>query len=396
MPDNFRNPPNDELPCSESYPNPPNPATPSLSLREKIVSEIEHRGDLAFPDYLNIALYEPNQGYYARGNTQVGRGGDFYTSVSVGPLFGRLIARRFANWWEENGAPEAWRIVEIGAHDGKLAADILSCLRENFPDAWKSLEYAISEPQQLLREAQHERLSNLAVNLNIASSMSQIATKSLPGIAFGNEILDALPFHLVEMDSGKWQELHVSNNFTFTNKDIEVGSPLALALDKIGTDFPQGYRTEIRTNFQSFLNELSACIQSGLLLFIDYGFAEPEYYERTRAAGTLRTFSKHKAGEDPLERPGEIDITAHVDFTDLATVANTIGYSPTAFSNQGSYLTHLAAPLMLTGEFGDSKVIDQFRALTHPGNLGGSFHVIELSSGGKTPETVAHRLAITL
>lgn len=395
MPDNFRKPPNDELPCSESYPNPPDPATSSLTLREKIRLEIERRGALSFPDYLNMALYEPNQGYYARGNTQVGRGGDFYTSVSVGPLFGRLLARRFANWWQENDSPKAWRILEIGAHDGKLAADILSCLHDNFPDAWRSLEYAISEPQQILREAQHKRLSNLAASLNIASSMSHISANPLPGIAFGNEILDALPFHLVEIDSGEWRELHVSSEFAFTLKPIESESLLALALEEIGTDYPQGYRTEIRTNFQSFLNEVSACFHDGLLLFIDYGFAAPEYYERTRYAGTLRTFSKHKAGEDPLERPGEIDITAHVDFTDLATAAEKIGYSPTVFSNQGSYLTKLAAPMMLAGEFDDPKAIAQFRSLTHPGNLGGSFHIIELSAGGEIPETVAHRLAIT-
>lgn len=395
MPDNFRKTPDDGLPCSKSYPNPPNPATPSLTLREKIIAEIERRGDLVFPDYLKIALYEPDQGYYAKGNSQIGRGGDFYTSVSVGPLFGRLIARRFAQWWEENGTPEAWRILEVGAHDGKLAADILSCLRADFPDAWRTLEYAISEPQQPLRDAQHERLSNLAANLNIASSIPEISTKTLPGIAFGNEILDALPFHLVEMDSGNWKELHVSSEFAFSKKDIEPGSPLELALGKIGVDYPQGYRTEIRTNFQSFLGKFSECIHNGLILFIDYGFAAPEYYERTRAAGTLRTFSKHKAGEDPLERPGEIDITAHVDFTALSAAAAKYGYAPTAFSSQGSYLTHLAAPLIISGEFDDPKTIAQFRSLTYPGNLGGSFHVIELTAGGHIPDKVAHRLAIT-
>ena len=342
-----------------------------------------------------MALYEPDLGYYARRNSQVGKDGDFYTSVSVGPLFGTLLARRFAKWWEENGSPASWRIVEFGAHDGKLAADILSSLQTHFPNAWQALEYAIPEPQEILRKSQHERLTKLASKLNITPAAIEISAKPLPGIAFGNEILDALPFHLVEIDSGKWHELHVSSDFTLVPKTIETGSRLADALVKMGTDFSDGYRTEIRTNFPEFLKEAAACIADGLLLFIDYGFAAPEYYERTRAAGTLRTFSKHKAGEDPLDRPGEIDITAHVDFTDLTNAAASIGYTPTAFSNQGSYLTHLAAPLMATGEFDDPKIIAQFRSLTHPGNLGGSFHVIELSRDGETPEKVAHRLAIT-
>ncbi|MEP2774748.1 MAG: SAM-dependent methyltransferase [Luteolibacter sp.] len=392
MPDNFENPPHDELPCSENYPNPPSPATSSL--REKILAEIANRGELPFPEYLDLALYDPEQGYYARTDSQVGRGGDFYTSVSVGPLFGRLLARRFAKWWEENGSPHAWRIVEIGAHDGKLAADVLGCLRENSPEAWQALEYAIPEPLPRLREAQHARLGELAANLNLAATMEAISANPLPGIAFGNEILDALPFHLVEMDAGQWKELHVGEGLTFVPKALDPASPLAAALGKIGTDFPQGYRTEIRTNFPGFLRDVSACLSDGLILFIDYGFASPEYYERTRAAGTLRTFSKHQADEDPLVRPGEIDITAHVDFTDLAAAAKTISYAPTAFSNQGSYLTHLAAPLMLSGKLDDPKTIAQFRSLTHPGNLGGAFHVIELSRSGVTPPIVSHRLAL--
>lgn len=394
MPENFQKPPHGESPCSENYPNPPDPATSSLSLREKILSEIGQHGDLTFPEYLEMALYDPELGYYARSDSQVGRGGDFYTSVSVGALFGQLLAQRFAKWWEENGSPQTWRIVEIGAHDGKLAADVLGYLHAYFPKAWQALEYAIPEPLPRLRQAQHERLSKLAKKLNIASTMASISAHPLPGIAFGNEILDALPFHLVEFYAGEWQEIYVTTNLTFTPKPIDHASQLAAALEKIGTDFPQGYRTEIRTNFPSFLRNVSTCLTDCLLLFIDYGFAAPEYYERSRAAGTLRTFSKHKADEDPLVRPGEIDITAHVDFTDLAAAAKTIGYAPTAFSSQGSYLTHLAAPLMLAGELDDPKAIAQFQSLTHPGKLGGAFHVIELSRGGVSPPIVSHRLAL--
>lgn len=395
MPDNFRNPPDDDLPCSEGYPNPPDRATSSLTLHEKILSKISQRGDLPFPQFLELALYDPEMGYYARSDSQVGRSGDFYTSVSVGSLFGRLLAIRFTNWWEENGSPKSWRIIEIGAHDGKLAADILKCLREDFPQAYEALEYAIAEPLPHLRKAQKARLESLAARLNVAASMQSFSTNPLPGIGFGNEILDALPFHLVEMNEGVWHELHVTKGLAFASKPIDPASPLAEPLANLGTDFPEGYRTEIRTNFPAFLSQLSACLSGGMLLFIDYGFAAPEYYEPTRAAGTLRTFSEHKADEKPLVRPGEIDITAHVDFTNLATAAKTIGYAPTAFSNQGSYLTNLAAPFMMAGGLNDPKTIKQFQSLTHPGNLGASFHVIEFTPGRETPQTVAHRLAIT-
>lgn len=334
-----------------------------------------------------MALYEPILGYYAKAGTQVGRSGDFYTSVSVGALFGSLLARRFLGWWEADSKPEKWRILEIGAHDGTLAADILSEIRLLSPEAWRTLEYAIAEPLPRLRGLQKARLENLASQFLSVESFVEI--RPLPGIAFGNEILDALPFHLIEKVGGRWQELHVVLD---SNKGLAL-EPRETSLD-IGGTFPDGYRTEIRTNFENFLGEISACLDGGLMLFADYGFAAPEYYDVSRSSGTLRTFSSHKAGEDPFAAPGETDITAHVDFTDLAKAAIASGYAPTAFTSQGSYLTNLAKPMILNGGMDDPKTIGQFRSLTHPAHLGAKFHFIELESGGKIPPEVSHRLAL--
>lgn len=385
MPDPIPKPPCGEIPFPQDYPNPPDSATPSL--RERILARIEKKGGIPFPEYLGMVLYDPTLGYYARAGTQVGRGGDFYTSVSVGPLFGSLLARRFLGWWEDNGKPEEWRVLEIGAHDGTLAADTLSEIRLLSPDAWRALEYAIAEPLPRLRGLQGARLENLASRLLIAEGFGGIPP--LPGIAFGNEILDALPFHLIERTGGLWRELHViadgNGTLSLCPRETSLG---------IDGAFPEGYRTEIRTNFRDFLQKISSCLSGGLMLFADYGFAAPEYYDVSRSSGTLRTFSAHKAGEDPFAAPGETDITAHVDFTDLAKAGIASGYSPTAFTSQGSYLTNLAKTMILGGGMDDAKTIGQFRSLTHPAHLGGRFHVIELEPGGKTPAEVAHRLAL--
>ena len=364
-------------------------------MHECIRDRIATHGSISFPEFLDLALYHPQLGYYARADNQVGKAGDFYTSVSVGPLFGQLLARRFSTWWEANGHPSPWRILEIGAHDGKLAADILSTLREISPAAWNALEYAIPEPLPRLRAAQLARLSSLAPNLNIANGLPEISANPLPGIAFGNEILDALPFQLIEFSNSNWHELRVTAGAD-ASLHLALESPLTSTpkqLAHLDFTFPEGYRTEIRTNYPAFLESVSACLTDGLLLFIDYGFAAPEYYNTQRTTGTIRTFSKHQASEDPLDRPGEIDITAHVDFTDLARAANSIGYAPTVFSNQESYLTHLAKPLILSGALDDQKIIAQFQSLTHPAHLGGKFHVIEFEKNQSTPSTVAHRLA---
>lgn len=361
-------------------------------IRERIATQ----GSISFPEFLDLALYHPKLGYYARADDQVGKAGDFYTSVSVGPLFGQLLARRFSDWWERKGKPSEWRILEIGAHDGKLAADILATLREISPEAWEALEYAIAEPLPHLHNTQRERLFTLAKKLNLTASLVETAFAPLPGIAFGNEILDALPFHLLEFVSGNWREFQVSidaNNklkLLFESKDLI--DPVQLS--SLGYGFPENYRTEIRTNFPAFLKSVSDCLTDGLLLFVDYGFAAPEYYDIQRTTGTLRTFSKHKAAEDPLERPGEIDITAHVDFTDLAHAAGLLGYFPTTFSTQGGYLTHIAKTLIRSGAFENPKTIAQFHSLTHPAHLGAKFHVIEFEKNRPIPANVAHRLAL--
>ena len=344
-----------------------------------------------------MALYHTDLGYYAKSGGQVGRGGDFYTSVSIGPLFGKLLARRFAAGWEDAGCPGRWRILEIGAHDGKLAQDILTALREIRPDAWRTLEYAIAEPLPRLRELQRERLSGIAASLRIVAEISALAGDPLPGFAFGNEILDALPFHLVELAGGTWHELHVcasAGKLSMQRREIAPDCALAGRLRVLGSDFPENYRTEIRTNFHGFLSGLAASLSGGVMLFTDYGFAAPEYYDRSRTTGTLRTYSRHKAAEDPLENPGERDITAHVDFTDLANAAESLGFLPTVFSTQGSYLTLLATPMIMDGGLGDPRSIAQFRSLTHPAHLGASFHAIELQKDGSIPPETRHRLAL--
>jgi len=394
MPDADTQPQPDDRSRPQDYPNPAQSATPSL--RESILAEISRNGPLSFPAYLELVLYDPTHGYYARTDSQVGRAGDFYTSVSVGPLFGQLLARRFLKWWEENARPAPWRVLEIGAHDGKLAADVLTTLREIAPEAWKALEYAIPEPLPRLRDAQRERLLPLVGWLNITASLRELSENPLPGIAFGNEILDALPFHIVKFASGLWHELHVGLESENSLSLITV-SPHASLTEKLaalGTEFPEEYQTELRTNFPAFLRSVTSCLKDGLVLFIDYGFAAPEYYDTHRSSGTLRTFSKHRAAEDPLDRPGEIDITAHVDFTDLAHAGQILGYRPTAFSNQGGYLTHLAKDLILSGSFDDPKTIAQFQSLTHPAHLGAKFHAIEFEENHATPDHIKHRLAL--
>jgi SAM-dependent MidA family methyltransferase len=363
-------------------------------------AKIEENGPLSFADYMATALYEPSLGYYSRHARQVGRGGDFFTSVSVGPLFGELLARRFLREWREMESPSRWRIIECGAHDGSLAADILRALSQLDPQAFSDLEYVIPEPLPALQSAQRETLAHFPVRF--VSDVDELVADPLPGIAFGNELLDALPFHVVEWQSGGWRECRVgtdsSGEFVWETAH-EIDDPaLVSALTELGNHFPDGYRTEIRTKVHQFLKPLTQALTSGLLLWPDYGFARPELYHPDRKSGTLRTFSKHRAAENPLTTPGEIDITAHVDFTAVAEAAISLGCVPLAFRNQGSWLTEIGRDWLLSLEGRpDPTALRQFQTLTHPAHLGGSFHVLELAwnQPGKAPSVAdRHRLAL--
>jgi SAM-dependent MidA family methyltransferase len=365
-------------------------------LRDRIARD----GALRFPEFMESALYEPRLGYYARGTRQVGRGGDFFTSVSVGPVFGELLARRFLREWRDSGNPARWRIIECGAHDGTLAADVLGTLRTLDAAAFGALEYVIPEPLPVLQAAQRTTLREFEENVRFLADPAELAENPLPGVAFGNELLDALPFHIIERRDGRWLECAVAldSGGGLKWETCEIHDPLLKsALAPIGESFPEGYRTEVRTCVESFLKPLVRALDGGLMVWVDYGFARPEYYHPDRTAGTIRTFSNHCAGENPLARPGETDITAHVDFTAVAETAITLGGKPVRFQNQGSWLTAVARDWLLEQE-GKPRPGDlrQFQTLTHPAHLGGSFHVLELSwresAACDDPATLAHRL----
>jgi len=194
--------------------------------------------------------------------------------------------------------------------------------------------------------------------------------------------------------SGHWLERLVAldTDGSFAWKTGEITDRVLLdALAPLGEDFPDGYRSEVRTSFVSLLDALARSLHHGLMLWADYGFARPDYYHPDRTTGTLRTFANHRAGEDPLENPGLSDITAHVDFTAVAEAALALGGRPVDFRNQGSWLIDTARAWLLELEgHPQPSFARQFQTLTHPDHLGGRFHILELSwNPARTPHDSA-------
>lgn len=338
---------------------------------------IHERGPLDFADYMNLCLYHPQHGYYAQEPRQVGREGDFFTSVSCGPLFGILIAEHIAAWWREATISGPWRILEPGPNNGALALDILTHLRRHHADVFLDLEYVTLDPLPLPRQFQERALAGFAEQVRCLADTSSLAP--CPTFIVANEVLDAFPCHLIERGSTGWQEVWVEST-SEENLLREVQRDCSLTLPPLlsGAEYTAGYRTEIREAPHEFIESLRHCMTHGRMLFFDYGFAQPEYYDPQRKTGTLRVYRNHQASEATLESPGLCDLTAHVDFTAVMETADFVGLKALRFEPQEFFLSRLMQRLLAHGNWDDSWQRN-LQTLVHPAHLGGKFHAFELS-----------------
>jgi SAM-dependent MidA family methyltransferase len=334
---------------------------------------------------MRMALYEPGAGYYRQGVRRIGRGGDFYTSVSVGPLFGALLAQHCHDVWQALGQPAEFVIIEQGAHDGTLARDILTALKTVHPELHDRARYLIIEPDATLQAAQRQTLGDEWEGRCTHVPDWQSLPSGLCGIVLCNELLDAFPVHRVVFRDGQWQEqyvaLHEDEGFDFVNGPLssnELQDELAL----LPGPFADGHITEINVDAVSWLREIEQSQFTGEILIADYGHAAPEYFAPERREGTLRRYLAHKSDHKVLESLGECDLTAHVNFTRVAEEALGMGWQVEEFIEQGRFLTRVATSIMKCLDFQPSASwLRQFQSLTHPSHLGHSFHVLTLSRG---------------
>ncbi|HEY5036849.1 MAG TPA: SAM-dependent methyltransferase, partial [Chthoniobacterales bacterium] len=308
-------------------------------LRETIVRE----GPITFARFMEAALYHPEHGYYSSGRCAIGRRGDYFTSVSVGPLFGKLLTAQFVEVWEKLERPDEFTIVEQGAHEGEFAGDVLESLRANHPDFFAALRYRIVEPFPILCERQQAALAAFGEKIEWFASLE--ALTPFRGIHFSNELLDSMPVHLLAAENGTWQERCVENTpggFAFVERPIT--DPRLLA--KIG-GIPraphQRYETEVNLAALDWLTALAPKLSAGLILIADYGWPRAEFYAPHRRTGTLQSFAEHRVLPSPLERVGTSDLTSHVEWTSLAEHAEELGLTIAGFADQHHFLTGLLA-----------------------------------------------------
>ena len=357
--------------------------TPS-ELRRLIGEKISEAGG-AIPSvrFMELALYAPGLGYYERGRQAVGKAGDFYTSVSVGSLFGELLAFQFAEWLSTTVGPV--QIVEAGAHDAKLAADILSWLKQFRPELFARLEYVISEPSLTRREWQAERLAPFAGQVRWVGGL---APNTVRGIIFTNELLDALPAHRLGWDAQRkvwfeWGVTEIQGELTWQRLEQSPSPPTLALLPELPAELlailPDGFTTEVNPAAIAWWRSAAAALAEGWLLTDDYGLLADEFFQPQRSAGTLRGYHQHRFADSLLAQPGEQDLTAQVNFTTIIRAGEAAGLLTEAFVSQRQWLTQIMGRTGRSpGDFApwDSARVRQFQTLTHPEHLGRAFSVL--------------------
>jgi SAM-dependent MidA family methyltransferase len=355
-------------------------------LIELIQREIIAGGVLSFARFMELALYCPVYGFYEAKKDNPGRRGDFFTSVSVGELFGQLLAFQFAEWLgpEVMSLESEVRIVEAGAHDGTLAADILNWLQTSRPELLEQMEYCIIEPSPGRQDLQREKLRKFASRVRWHADLQKLKLQTpnskLTGIIFSNELLDAMPVHRFGWDAAAktWFEWGVAVegerfvwakifNSQFTGCNSELESVL-----------PDGYTVDVSPAAENWWREAAGVLTQGRLMTLDYGLGAGELFSPSRPRGTLRAYFRHHLADDILANPGEQDITAHVNFMAIQAAGESSGLTTETFSTQMQFLTRILDKAAGDKSFGDwtASRTRQFQTLTHPEHLGRAFRVL--------------------
>ena len=366
-----------------------------MPLLDRLLDDIRRRGPITVAEFMERALYDPDEGYYATAAQRSGRAGDFYTSVDVGPLFGELlaefVARRWRTWREQARKEEPFALVEAGAGNGRLARDLLDALAADHPDCYAATHLHLVERSAPAR-AQH--LATLGPHApRLVSSGADLPPRA-SGVLLANELLDAFPAHRVRMTASGLRECHVGvRDGQLVLVDGPPSSPVVEAyVEALGAPLPEGAIADISPAALAWVREAAVRMSRGVMLLIDYGHEARELLAGHHAEGTLVSFSRHQL--DPasgsrtldrpawLEAPGERDLTTHVDFTSVTRAAESAGWRREALVEQSRLLVDLGLGDRLARSTGSSTADLKRRlaakALALPAGLGASHQALVL------------------
>ena len=318
------------------------------ALVARIHAEIDRAGPITFARFMDLALYDPNGGYYRSAAARPGRDGDFLTAPEAHPIFGAALARAVADAWDRLDRPGPFVLREYGAGTGTLGLAILEGLRAERPDLATTLRYEAVEVEAT-------RLDAIAARFDAAGASAELDTtpaldEPIEGVILANEVLDALPTHRVVSRAGVLREVFVgSADGAFVDVEAEPSTPaLAERLDTDGVTLTDGQAAEVCLAIDGWVEEVAAGLRRGVALFIDYGYPATELYDPVRRRdGTLRAYLRHRVHDDPYAHVGRQDLTAHVDVTAIERAAAAAGLSHLGTTTQAEFLVGLGTEGLL-------------------------------------------------
>jgi SAM-dependent MidA family methyltransferase len=350
-------------------------------LQQLIACRIAETGPLTVAEYMELALYHPSLGYYATRTQRSGRAGDFYTSVDTGPLFGACLARYLAGHYREYSnhdiatSADRFDLVDAGAGNGRLARDMLDAARREFPDFYGALRLHLVERSRVAREAQRQVLGPHAGKL--VSAGCEIP-HDIHGVVLANELLDALPCHVVMMTGEGLREVFVGQEMTAILGPVSTPA-IEAQLARVGATLEPGWRAEVNLNATRWMADAARALCAGALLVFDYGYEATELYSSAHRSGTLARYAGHHVDDRWLDTPGEADLTSHVDFTAVRLSAETEGLRMTRFVDQARFLVEdagLVSRLRTGRRLEDVRRRLQGQALVAPTGLGGTIKLM--------------------
>lgn len=314
----------------------------SNELELQLVARISREGPLTFRDFMEVALYDPNHGYYQTGRLKIGPEGDYYTSSNVHPAFGAVLARAIVDLSSELGAHDGLQtMVEMGAGTGQLASDVLMALRERHPAFFQQVDYIIVEASEEMVPREREQLAGFDGHVRW-SNLAELEGAPITGIFFSNELVDAMPVHRVRFKPSGIEEQYVTVGEGLALTWGEPSTPrLMNYFERIGVKLAEGQIAEINLDAIEWLARVSRAIERGFLITIDYGDVSPLLYADGREKGTLRSFYNHRLIDSPLERVGEQDITASVNFTALMEYGRHSDLETVSYERQVAFLVRM-------------------------------------------------------
>ena len=317
-------------------------ASEKSELESRLVARIDEQGPLTFRDFMEAALYDPHLGYYQTERLKIGPDGDFYTSSNVHPAFGAVLARAFVDLSSQLGGSDGVHtIVEMGAGTGRLAADVLMGLRDRHPAFFQKVDYVIVEASEEMVMRERELLAGFEGHVRW-SNLAELEIAPITGIFFSNELVDAMPVHRVRFTRSGIEEQYVTVRGGLALVWGAASTPRLMEyFERTGVTPAEGQIAEVNLDAIEWLARASRAIQRGFLITVDYGDVSPLLYAVGREKGTVRSFYKHQLIDSPLERVGEQDITASVNFSALMEYGRQADLETVSYERQVAFLLRM-------------------------------------------------------